>query len=223
MRAVLLAVTIAATLVATPARTPSTHRTDTNHSSVGFSVPILGGLSRVTGKFSRFRMEFDDDDADPTRSKVTAVIEAASVDTGIDERDAHLRQAGRYRARIPRDDVVRPAGVRRPLQAPRHPRLHRRPGRRRALRPGASAPLTNGPRAGVRGGRAGFCEFVPATANRASRASRIRPSLRHVRAVEAPRTRSPNERNGALATTFSAPRTPIRTRASSLRSERERR
>ena len=73
-----------------PRAEPSPHRTDTNHSTVGFSVPILGGLSRVTGKFSRFELELDYDAENPERSRVLARIDASSVDTGIDERDAHL-------------------------------------------------------------------------------------------------------------------------------------
>jgi polyisoprenoid-binding protein YceI len=67
------------------------YRTDTNHSTVGFSVPILGGISEVTAKFSRFSLDFQYDPEKPEESRVLAVIEAASIDTGIDERDAHLR------------------------------------------------------------------------------------------------------------------------------------
>jgi polyisoprenoid-binding protein YceI len=67
------------------------HRVDVNHSTVGFSVPILGGLSQVTGKFSRFEATIDYDHENPGESKVVAVIEAASLDTGIDDRDDHMR------------------------------------------------------------------------------------------------------------------------------------
>lgn len=88
---------IASLLLATPlcmaasALGPTPHRTDTNHSSVGFSVPIYGGLSYVTGKFSRFTMDFQFDAEDPTQSKVLAVIDSTSVDTGIDGRDQHMQ------------------------------------------------------------------------------------------------------------------------------------
>jgi polyisoprenoid-binding protein YceI len=74
-----------------PRAAPSPYRTDTNHSTVGFSVPILGGLSRVTGKFSRFELELDYDAEHPERSRALARIDASSVDTGIDQRDDHLR------------------------------------------------------------------------------------------------------------------------------------
>ena len=66
---------------------------DTAHSNVGFSVPILGGISRVRGKFSDFTAQITYDDQDVTKSSVSAVIKAASVDTGIERRDAHLRNA----------------------------------------------------------------------------------------------------------------------------------
>jgi polyisoprenoid-binding protein YceI len=66
---------------------------DTAHSNVGFSMPILGGLSQVRGKFSEFTVEIVYDDQDVTKSTVNAVIKAASIDTGIERRDAHLRNA----------------------------------------------------------------------------------------------------------------------------------
>jgi polyisoprenoid-binding protein YceI len=64
---------------------------DTAHSTIGFSVPILGGLSTVSGKFSDFKADIVYDDRDVTKSSVNAVIKAASINTGIERRDAHLR------------------------------------------------------------------------------------------------------------------------------------
>lgn len=66
---------------------------DTAHSNVGFSMPILGGMSHVRGKFSDFTVEIVYDDTDVTKSTVNAVIKAASIDTGIEGRDKHLRNA----------------------------------------------------------------------------------------------------------------------------------
>ncbi|HEX7771277.1 MAG TPA: YceI family protein [Pyrinomonadaceae bacterium] len=66
---------------------------DNNHSTVGFSVPIFGGLSQVTGKFTDFAITINNDEKDITKSSVSVVIKAASVNTGIDRRDAHLRNA----------------------------------------------------------------------------------------------------------------------------------
>jgi polyisoprenoid-binding protein YceI len=67
--------------------------TDTNHSNVGFSIPIMGGLSHVRGKFTDFKVEIVYDDKDITKSSVNAVIKTASIDTGVERRDAHLRTA----------------------------------------------------------------------------------------------------------------------------------
>ena len=66
---------------------------DRGHSTVGFSVPILGGLSQVTGKFTDFAITLNTDEKDITKSSVSVVIKATSVDTGIERRDAHLRNA----------------------------------------------------------------------------------------------------------------------------------
>ena len=66
---------------------------DAAHSNIGFSMPILGGLSRVGGKFTDFTVTIVYDDADVTKSSVNATIKAASIDTGNERRDAHLRNA----------------------------------------------------------------------------------------------------------------------------------
>lgn len=66
---------------------------DNNHSTVGFSVPILGGLSQVKGKFSSFEIVLLNDEKDITKSSVKVVIKTASIHTGIDARDNHLRTA----------------------------------------------------------------------------------------------------------------------------------
>jgi polyisoprenoid-binding protein YceI len=64
---------------------------DAAHSNIGFSIPIAGGLSNVRGKFNEFTVTIVYDDKDVTKSSVDAVIKAASIDTGIEKRDAHLR------------------------------------------------------------------------------------------------------------------------------------
>ena len=66
---------------------------DNTHSTVGFSVPILGGLSQVTGKFNDYAVTLNVDEKDITKSSVSVVIKATSIDTGIERRDAHLRNA----------------------------------------------------------------------------------------------------------------------------------
>jgi polyisoprenoid-binding protein YceI len=69
------------------------YKIDVNHSTVGFSVPILGGLSQVKGKFAEFDINLQTDEKDITKSSVKAVIKSASIKTGIDARDNHLRTA----------------------------------------------------------------------------------------------------------------------------------
>ena len=66
-------------------------RIDTNHSTLGFSVPIVGGLSQVTGKFTDFDVQIIWDEADPAASSVQATLQVASIDTGIDDRDSDLQ------------------------------------------------------------------------------------------------------------------------------------
>jgi polyisoprenoid-binding protein YceI len=78
-------------LTLSPASNAASYEVDTAHSTVGFSVPILGGLSRVSGKFADFTATIVYDEADVTKSSVTAKIKTASIDTGIERRDAHLR------------------------------------------------------------------------------------------------------------------------------------
>jgi len=90
MTAVLFAVLLA---VAPAYGAVTKYEIDTAHSNVGFSIPILGGLSSVRGKFTDFKVEITYDDKDVTKSSVNAVIKAASIDTGIERRDAHLKNA----------------------------------------------------------------------------------------------------------------------------------
>ncbi|HEY0079922.1 MAG TPA: YceI family protein [Pyrinomonadaceae bacterium] len=89
-----LVITLALVIVAAPVESAVTkYEIDTAHSNIGFSVPILGGLSHVRGKFNEFTASVVYDDADISKSSVTATIKAASIDTGIERRDAHLRNA----------------------------------------------------------------------------------------------------------------------------------
>jgi polyisoprenoid-binding protein YceI len=66
---------------------------ETNHSSLLFSVPIANGITRITGKFKDYTIDLDYVDEDFTKSRLSASIHSASIDTGIDGRDEHLRSA----------------------------------------------------------------------------------------------------------------------------------
>ena len=63
---------------------------DLSHSSVGFSVPHLV-VSSVDGRFKEATAKVNLDDADLTRSQVSVEINTASVDTGDQKRDDHLK------------------------------------------------------------------------------------------------------------------------------------
>lgn len=78
-------------LIGVNAATVREYKIDTNHSTVGFSVPIMDGLSQVKGKFADFDIAIQNDDQDITKSSVKVAIKTASIDTGIDGRDKHLR------------------------------------------------------------------------------------------------------------------------------------
>lgn len=92
-KTLLFVLLFAITAVAQQPATTGTHPIDNAHSTVGFSVPILGGLSQVKGKFTDFAITLNHDEKDMTKSSVSVVIKATSVDTGIERRDAHLRNA----------------------------------------------------------------------------------------------------------------------------------
>src|SRR4026208_267718 len=92
-RIVLLILLLAVTAAAQDGATTRPYPIDNNHSTVGFSVPILGGLSQVKGKFTDFAITLNNDEKDITKSSVSVVIKATSVDTGIEGRDRHLRTA----------------------------------------------------------------------------------------------------------------------------------
>lgn len=64
---------------------------DTAHSNIGFSVPIAGGLAQVSGKFGQFSVNLNFDETDITKSTVEVTIKADSINTGIERRDAHLK------------------------------------------------------------------------------------------------------------------------------------
>ena len=65
---------------------------DTTHSGIHFQVRHMV-IAKVHGRFTRWTGAVELDPADLTRSSVEARIEAASIDTQVADRDAHLRSA----------------------------------------------------------------------------------------------------------------------------------
>ena len=65
---------------------------DLTHSAIQFSVRHMM-FAKVRGKFDHWSAELTLDPNDLTRSRVDAVIETASIDTGVADRDKHLRSS----------------------------------------------------------------------------------------------------------------------------------
>lgn len=65
---------------------------DNAHSNIGFSAKHMM-ISNVKGNFNVYNAEIDYDADKKVFNKLSAKIEAASVDTGIAKRDDHLRSA----------------------------------------------------------------------------------------------------------------------------------
>ena len=65
---------------------------DRSHSNLGFWVRHLM-VSRVRGSFASWTGTLVVDDADPSQSKVTAEIDAASIESKDEKRDGHLKGA----------------------------------------------------------------------------------------------------------------------------------
>ena len=72
--------------------TTTTYQIDNSHSNVEFSIRHLV-IAKVRGRFTSVRGTLELDNDDVTRSKVNAEIDAASINTAEEKRDAHLRSA----------------------------------------------------------------------------------------------------------------------------------
>jgi len=71
------------------ALTPGTWTVDSSHSNVGFSARHLM-VAKVRGSFTEFTGQIEVP-ADPLSSTLVATVEAKSVSSGDEARDAHLR------------------------------------------------------------------------------------------------------------------------------------
>ena len=83
---------LSAPLVLAQAAAPvtSTWQSDTAHSEVDFSIKHLS-VSNVHGRFGKVDAKIVLNEADITKSTVTAMIDVSTVDTGEPKRDAHLK------------------------------------------------------------------------------------------------------------------------------------
>ncbi|HUD73346.1 MAG TPA: YceI family protein [Dongiaceae bacterium] len=81
-----------AALAAAPALfAADSYSLDQNHTTVGFTVRHF--FTKVPGKFTKFEGTILYDGADLSKSTVTVTIDTASIDTGVADRDKHLRSA----------------------------------------------------------------------------------------------------------------------------------
>jgi polyisoprenoid-binding protein YceI len=76
-----------------PALAAETFVADKVHSDVAFQVTHLG-ISKVRGQFRDFEGQIQIDAVKPEASSVQFTIQAASLDTGNQKRDADLKQSG---------------------------------------------------------------------------------------------------------------------------------
>lgn len=70
----------------------SGYKIDNAHTNVGFIVKHLM-ITNVKGEFKTFDAKVDFDEATKTFKVFSANVDTASVDTGIEKRDAHLKSA----------------------------------------------------------------------------------------------------------------------------------
>lgn len=81
---------------ATISSAAETYVIDASHSAVSFSIRHF--VSKVPGKFNRFEGKITVDRENPAASSAEATIQTASIDTGNQKRDDHLRTADFFEA-----------------------------------------------------------------------------------------------------------------------------
>src|SRR5260221_12786961 len=70
---------------------------DSSHSSLHFSVRHLV-IAKVRGSFARWSGTIQVPDGDFSKATVAVTIDASSIDTGVADRDAHLKAPGFFDA-----------------------------------------------------------------------------------------------------------------------------
>ncbi|HKV10192.1 MAG TPA: YceI family protein [Thermoanaerobaculia bacterium] len=87
----LFATAALATFVAIPAFAADVYNVDPSHSEVSFQVRHM--VSQVRGRFNDFKGTVNLDPANLAKSSVEFRVKAESIDTGLADRDKHLRAA----------------------------------------------------------------------------------------------------------------------------------
>jgi polyisoprenoid-binding protein YceI len=99
------------TLTGIPGYVAGTWSIDPVHSEVGFTARHMM-VSKVRGKFRTFSGQIVTGD-DPLASSVTAEIDLSSIDTGHEQRDAHIRSADFFEVETYPAMTYRSTGARR--------------------------------------------------------------------------------------------------------------
>ena len=102
--------TASSTATGIPGYVAGTWNIDPVHSEVGFSVRHMM-VSKVRGRFTTFSGQFVTGE-DPLHSSVTAEIDLASIITGNEQRDAHIRSADFFEVETYPTMTYRSTGVR---------------------------------------------------------------------------------------------------------------
>jgi polyisoprenoid-binding protein YceI len=79
-----------AATVLTPATTSTTWSLDQAHSTVEFTVRHMV-VATFSGKFTSFDAEIQFDEVRPETASVSATVDVASIETGNEQRNGHLR------------------------------------------------------------------------------------------------------------------------------------
>lgn len=98
------------TAASIPGYVAGTWTIDPVHSEVGFSVRHMM-VSKVRGKFTSFSGTLTTAE-DPAQSSVTATIDLASIDTGNEDRDNHIRSADFFGVDEHKTMTFRSTGIR---------------------------------------------------------------------------------------------------------------
>lgn len=80
----------AAAMLASGVASANPWQIDTAHSEVGFTVRHLG-LAKVKGKFTTYEATIDADKKTGKLASINGTVQIDSVDTGMEQRDAHLK------------------------------------------------------------------------------------------------------------------------------------
>jgi polyisoprenoid-binding protein YceI len=105
-----MAATDSSTLTGVPGYVAGTWTIDPIHSEVGFTARHMM-VSKVRGRFRAFSGQIVTG-ADPLDSSVTAEIDMSSIDTGQEQRDAHIRSADFFEVETYPTMTYRSTGVR---------------------------------------------------------------------------------------------------------------